>query len=72
MAEEKVTAPIPGTVLSVKKKAGDSVNAGDVVLIIEAMKMENEIVAPRKGVIKEVRVSEGQNVKQRDLLYVIE
>ncbi len=72
MAEEKINAPMPGTVLSIKKKAGDSVNAGEVVLILEAMKMENEILAPRKGVVKEIGVSEGQNVKQGSLLYVIE
>lgn len=54
MPEEKITAPLSGTVLSVKKKAGDKVNLGDIVLIVDAMKMENEILAPRKGVIKDI------------------
>ena len=72
MAEEKVTAPLSGTVLSVKKKAGDSVNLGDIVLIIDAMKMENEILAPRKGIIKGVHVSVGETVKYNQVIYVIE
>jgi biotin carboxyl carrier protein len=72
MVEEGVTAPIPGTILSVKVKVGASVKPGDVLLTIEAMKMENDIVAPRKGVVKEIRVSEGQTVKYGDVLAVIE
>lgn len=72
MAEEKVTAPLSGTVLSVKKKVGDSVNLGDIVLIIDAMKMENEILAPRKGIIKGINVSVGETVKYNQVLYVIE
>jgi len=72
MAEERVTAPISGTILSVKVRVGASVKPGDVLLTIEAMKMENDIVAPRKGVVKEIRVSEGQTAKYGDVLVVIE
>ena len=70
--EEKVTAPIAGTILSVKVKVGDRVKPGDVLLILEAMKMENNIPAPKDGVVKEVHVSEGKTVKLGDLLIVIE
>lgn len=72
MAEEKVTAPILGTVLSIKVKVGDKVRAGDTLLTVEAMKMENEILAPRDGVVKEIRVSEGQTVNFGDVLVIIE
>lgn len=70
--EEKVTAPIAGTILSVKVKAGDKVKLGDALLVLEAMKMENNIPSPRDGVVKEVHVSEGKTVKFGDLLLVIE
>jgi glutaconyl-CoA decarboxylase len=71
MAEEKVTAPMLGTILSVKVKPGDEVKAGDVLLILEAMKMENEIVSPRDGTVKEVKVSGDQSVKAGDVLIVL-
>ena len=51
-----VTAPMPGNILDVKVKAGDSVKAGDTLLILEAMKMENEISAPQDGTIASVNV----------------
>jgi glutaconyl-CoA decarboxylase len=65
-------APLPGKVLSVKCKVGDSVNAGDTVLVLESMKMENAIMAPKSGRIKEVPVSEGTTVALGDILVVIE
>lgn len=65
-------APLPGKVLSIKCKVGDSVNAGDTVLILESMKMENAIMAPKSGKIKQVPVSEGSNVALGDVLVVIE
>ena len=49
-----VKAPIPGTVLRVNFKEGDSINQGDIILILEAMKMENEINAPQSGIIKQI------------------
>lgn len=64
----KVTAPMPGKVLDVKVAAGASVKKGDVVAILEAMKMENEIVAPQDGVIASVEVSSGASVEAGDLL----
>lgn len=67
-----VTAQLSGKVLRVMAKAGDQVNAGDVLLVVEAMKMENEIKAPAAGTVKELPVSEGQQVSEGDVLVVIE
>jgi biotin carboxyl carrier protein len=67
-----IRAPLPGKVLSVKCKVGDSVNAGDTVLILESMKMENAIMAPKSGRVKEVLVAEGATVALGDVLIVIE
>ena len=58
-----VDAPMPGTILDVKTSVGASVNAGDVLVILEAMKMENEIVAPQAGTIASVNVSKGDSVE---------
>ena len=68
---EKITAPIPGKVMSVMAKAGDSVSAGQVLLVIEAMKMENNIMSPIDGTVKEVLVSKDADVATGDLLIVI-
>jgi biotin carboxyl carrier protein len=62
---------MPGTILSVAVKAGDSVKAGQVLLILEAMKMENEIVAPRDGTVSRVAVTKGASVNTGDLLVVL-
>ena len=66
-----VTAPMPGTILKVLKASGDAVKAGDVVLILEAMKMENEITAPADGVIGSLSLTEGSTVAGGDLLFEI-
>ena len=66
-----VKAPLSGVVLSVKRSAGESVKAGDVLLILETMKMENEVYAPTSGTIKKIAVSDKQNVSQGDLLVEI-
>ncbi|MCL2391821.1 MAG: biotin/lipoyl-binding protein [Oscillospiraceae bacterium] len=58
-AAENVLAPLPGVVLSVNVKVGDKIKANQVLLIFEAMKMENEIVADRAGTIKEIFVTKG-------------
>jgi biotin carboxyl carrier protein len=58
-----ITAPMPGKILGIKAKAGDSVKRGQVVLILEAMKMENEIVAPQEGTIAGINVSVGDSVE---------
>lgn len=63
-----ITAPLPGNIISVNVKAGDAVKAGQTLLIIEAMKMENEVMAPADGTVKAVHVSAGQAVQQGDAL----
>jgi biotin carboxyl carrier protein len=63
MGEKKVTAPLPGTILKIKVDVGQKVSPRDVILIIEAMKMENEIDASVSGEVKEVYVKERQTVK---------
>ena len=62
---------MPGTILAVNVKAGDKVKAGDVLLILEAMKMENEIVAPQDGVVSRVAVTKGASVNTGDLLIAL-
>ena len=58
-----VSAPMPGKILAVKAKEGDSVKAGDVLLVLEAMKMENDIVAPQEGVVASINVKVGDSVE---------
>ena len=65
-----VILSMPGTILSISVKAGDSVKAGQVLMILEAMKMENEIVAPEDGVVASVAVAQGANVNTGDVLVV--
>lgn len=67
-----VIASMPGRVVSVKVEVGDSVNEGDAICVLEAMKMENEIGAPVAGVVEEVMVSEGTSVKRGETLVLIE
>ncbi len=68
---EKVTAPLPGTI-SIEVSEGTQVSKGDVIFILEAMKMENEITAPTTGTVKAIYVAEGATVDTGDLLAVIE
>jgi biotin carboxyl carrier protein len=68
---EKVTAPLPGTI-SIEVNEGAQVNKGDVIFILEAMKMENEITAPTTGTVKAIYVAEGASVDTGELLAVIE
>lgn len=65
---EDVTAPIPGGVWEVKVKVGDVVKAGQTLVVIEAMKLENEIVSPKDGEITAVNVSKGETVALGDKL----
>lgn len=67
-----VEAPMVGKILKVEKKVGDSVEEDEVVLVMEAMKMEIPIVSPVAGVLKEVKVSPGQAVEAEQELAVIE
>jgi len=72
-AEEKVIyAPMPAKVIKVNCKSGQRVKRGDLLMVIEAMKMENEILSHIDGVIKEVSVVEGMNVSHDDKLVVFE
>jgi len=66
-----VTTAMPGSIVDVKVKAGDKVNAGDAVLVIEAMKMENEIQAPKSGIVVAVHVSKGDTVTPDESLLEI-
>ena len=63
-----VSAPMPGNILDVKVAAGASVKAGDVLCILEAMKMENEIVAPQDGTVASINVHKGDTVNSGDTL----
>lgn len=71
LIEGAVTAPMTGKIISVKVKKGDHVEAGQVLCIIEAMKMENEINAPKTGTIQEVNVSAGSSVSEGEVLFII-
>lgn len=64
----KVTAPMPGKILGIKVNVGDTVKKGQVVLILEAMKMENEVVAPEDGKIASIDVAVGAMVEAGDTL----
>lgn len=66
-----ITAAMPGTILEVKAAVGDTVVRGESLLILEAMKMENEIMASRDGIIAEIHVAVGASVNSGDLLMVI-
>lgn len=68
---EKISAPMPGNILSVNVKDGDTVKKGDILMILEAMKMENEILAPADGTVAAVSVTKGQTVETGALLCVI-
>ena len=68
---EVVTAPMPGKIMSIKVQVGQQVNAGDLILYLEAMKMENEIFCGTSGTVKEIKVNEGAAVNPGDALVVI-
>ena len=67
-----VNAPMPGTILRVNKNVGDSVNAGESVVVLEAMKMENDISSPKAGVVKALYVNKGDTVASGQVLFEVE
>lgn len=71
VAGEKIAAPMPGTILDVKVKVGDTVKKGDILVILEAMKMENEILSPIDATVKQVSVTKGASVGSGDALVVL-
>lgn len=64
----KIVAPMPGKILAIKANAGQAVKRGDVVMILEAMKMENEITAPEDGTIAGINIAVGDSVESGDTL----
>ena len=70
-AGEVVSAPMPGTILKVNVTAGQAVKAGDVLCVLEAMKMENDITAPKDGTVNQVVTAKGASVSTGDALVVI-
>ena len=69
---EQVTSPMPGTILSINVAAGDTVKRGQVLMVLEAMKMENEIMCPCDGKVASVNTSKGSSVESGTLLCVIQ
>jgi biotin carboxyl carrier protein len=68
----KAEAPLPGSIFKVNVKEGDEVKKGQVIMVMEAMKMENNILSEKDGVISKIHVSEGASVLQGDVLFEIE
>ncbi|MCK4258928.1 MAG: biotin/lipoyl-binding protein [Halanaerobiales bacterium] len=69
---EKIEAPLGGTILKVNVKVGDQVKAGDVLLLLEALKLENEISAPFNGKVLSILINEGASVELGETLLIIE
>ena len=72
MARETVEVPITGKIISVNVKVGDEVKEGDVLCILESMKMENPILAPVAGTVTEINIADEQVVKPGEIIAVIE
>jgi pyruvate carboxylase subunit B len=66
-----VIAPMPGKIVLLRVKAGDSVRLGDPLCVLEAMKMENEITSPKNGIVKEVKVAEGAAVNIGEIILTV-
>jgi biotin carboxyl carrier protein len=69
--EEKIIAPLPGTVVDIRVEPGEEVQKGEVVIVIETMKMENEITSPFSGIVREVLVKNGETVPSGQPLIVL-
>ena len=68
---QAVTAPMPGTILDVKVSVGQTIKKGDVICVLEAMKMENDIPSPQDGVVASVNVQKGSNVNANDVIITL-
>jgi biotin carboxyl carrier protein len=66
-----VTAPMPGTILDVKVSVGQTIKKGDVICVLEAMKMENDIPSPQDGVVASINVQKGSNVNANDVIITL-
>ncbi len=66
-----VTAPMPGTILDVKVSVGQSIKKGDIICVLEAMKMENDIPSPQDGTVASVNVQKGSNVNANDVIITL-
>lgn len=71
-SKTKIVAPIPGVILSIDIKVGDTIKEGDRLLVLEAMKMENNIVSEKTGLITAVNIKEGQQVLQNEVMIELE
>lgn len=69
---DRISAPMPGTILQINKSAGEPVKKGEIIFILEAMKMENEILAPKDGVISQITAVKGATVNTGDILAVMQ
>ena len=72
MGSEKITAPMPGTILKINVELGAEVKSGEVLCVLEAMKMENDITAPRDGKVASVNAAKGASVNAGDVLVSLE
>ena len=71
-SQTMVNSPLPGTILAIKVSEGDSVSRGQTLVVLEAMKMENEIPASADGKVSSIKVKKGDSVKTGDLLLILE
>jgi biotin carboxyl carrier protein len=65
---DSIRVPMPGVVVKIKVEVGQEIRAGDTVMILESMKMENNIVAPRDGILKKIHVKEGQDIPEHEVI----
>ena len=72
MAQETIEVPITGKIISVNVKVGDQISEGDILCLLESMKMENPILAPKGGTVAKLEVAVDQTVKAGDIIAVIE
>ena len=72
MAQEKVTSPVPGGIISIEVTPGTKIAEGDTICILEAMKMRNPILAPIGGTVTQISVEPGQVIQTDDLIAIIE